>query len=102
MDLLFKRTEIGHWQGRGGTADDSAKRFEGGFRVSANPDIEGTERMLRFVEREIRLLDVVAKSTVTEIRHDSDNFHGWLGVRSRALADSHTYWIVPCQVAPHE
>src|SRR5215469_17629429 len=102
MDLLVKSTEIGHRQGRGGTADDGTKRFEGGFRIYANPDIEGAEGMLPFIEWEIRLLGVVAKSAVTEIRHDADNFHRWLGVGSSALADSHAERIAPCQVSLYE
>src|SRR5205807_1052159 len=58
--------------------------------------------MFSLIERKIRLLRVLAKPTITKVRHYADDFNIRLSVRSRTRTDSHAQGAPPAQVALHE
>src|SRR4029077_1797396 len=78
------------------------KRWEEGFRRSANPHIEGAAGAFAFEKRKVRLLRLFSKPSITKVGHNTDDFSIRHSVRSRTLTDSHPQRTPPSQVALRE
>ena len=54
--------------------NDGSNRLEGGFGRSSNLHVKAAARIVAFKNRKIRLFRILAKTTVTEVRHHADDF----------------------------
>src|SRR5215204_156682 len=64
--------------------------------------VENASRIAALDEWEVRLLRLLAKTTIAEVRHHPDDFDRGLRVGSRALTDQHAKRVLPREISLDE
>src|SRR5262245_12678096 len=79
--------------------DDGSNRLEGDFGRSSNFHVKRAARALAFKNRKVRLFRLLAKTSITEVRHHADHFDVGLDVRPGALPNAGAERAPPRQVS---
>src|SRR5260221_9486221 len=78
--------------------NDRSNRLKRAFGRSSNLHVKGAAIIVALKNRKVCLFQLLAKITITDIRHDTDDFDVWLGVRPGTLTNARTKRVPPRQV----
>src|SRR5262245_32264086 len=79
--------------------EDGSNRLKGGFGRSSNLYVKRRARALVFEQRKIRLFGLLAKTSITEVGHNTDHFDVGLDVRPGARRDARAERVAPRQIS---
>ena len=94
-----ERAEVGDRQCRIGVVNDRSNRLESAFGRAPNPHVEVAASAVALEDRKVRLLRLLAKTAIAEVRHDADDFDVRVGVGPGTLTDAHAERTAPSEVS---
>src|SRR6266542_4276508 len=79
--------------------NDGSNRLKGAFGRSSNLHVKRAACIVALENRKVRLFRLLAKATITEVRHHTDDLDVRLGVGPGALTNARTERVPPRQVS---
>src|SRR5438034_7861822 len=79
--------------------NDGSNRLKGTFGRSSSLHVKGAAGIVTLKNRKVRLFRLLAKTAITEVRHDADDFDVRFGVGPGTLTNVGAERVPPRQVS---